>query len=52
MMLLRMEACAGSRHDLAHMPTQKIARQIASQKASAKADIVITALKTGKLLDV
>ena len=49
--MLRKEACSGSFHDLAHFPTQKIWAGC-STKASAKADNLITAVKTGRLLDV
>ena len=49
--MLRKEACSGSTHDLAHMPTQNCLADCFS-KASAKADNLIKALKTGRLLDV
>ena len=45
--MLRKEACSGSIHDLAHLPTQSCLT-----KASAKADNLITAVQTRKFLDV
>ena len=49
--MLRKEACSGSIHDLAHIPTQNCVADCLT-KASAKADNLITAVKTGRLLDV
>ena len=49
--MLRKEACPGSIHDLAHIPTQDCLADWLT-KASAKADNLITAVQTGKLLDV
>ena len=49
--LLRQEACSGSIHDLALIPTQNCLADCLT-KASAKADNLITAVKTGRLLDV
>ena len=49
--MLRKEACSGSIHDLAHIPTQNCLADSLS-KAPAKADNLITAVQTGKLLDV
>ena len=49
--MLRMEACSGSIQDLAHRPTQNCLADCLT-KASAKADNLITAVKTGRLLDV
>ena len=49
--MLRREACAGSIHDLAHMPTQNCLADCLT-KTSATADNLITAVKTGKLLHV
>ena len=49
--MLRKEACSGSIHDLAHTPTQNCLADYLT-KASAKADNLITAVQTGKLLDV
>ena len=48
--MLRKEACSGSIHDLAHIPTQNCLAECLT-KASAKADNLITAVKKGKLLD-
>ena len=48
---LRKEACAGSIHDLAHIPAQNCLADCLT-KASAKAGNLITAVQTGKLLDV
>ena len=47
--MLRKEACSGSIDDLAHVPTQNCLGDCLT-KASAKADNLITAAKTGKLL--
>ena len=44
--MLRKEACSGSIHDLAHIPTQNLATSL------AKADHLITAVKTARLFDV
>ena len=49
--MLRKEACSGSIHDLAHIPTQNCLADCLT-KASAKEDNLITAVKTGRLLDV
>ena len=45
------EACSGSIHDLAHIPTPNCLADCLT-KASAKADNPLTAVKTGKLLDL
>ena len=47
--MLRKEACSGNIHDLAHSPTQHCLADCLS-KASAKADNLITAKKTLRLL--
>ena len=49
--MLRKEACSRSIHDLAHIPTQNWLADCLT-KASAKADNLITAVKTGRLFDV
>ena len=49
--MLRKEACSGSIHDLALIPTQNCSAHCLT-KASAKADNLITSVKTGRLLDV
>ena len=49
--MLGKEACSGSVHDLAHVPTQNCLADCLT-KASAKAEILITAVKTGEILDV
>ena len=49
--MLRKEACSGSIHDLAHIPTQNCVADCLT-KASAKADNLIRAVKTERLLDV
>ena len=49
--MLRKEACSWSIHDLAHVPTQNCLSDCLT-KSSAKADNLITAVKTGRLLDV
>ena len=49
--MLRQEACSGNIHDLAHIPTQNCLADCLT-KASAKADNLITAVQTRKLLDV
>ena len=49
--VLRKEACSGSIHHLAHSPTEKCLADC-STKAPAMADNLITAVQTGKLLDV
>ena len=49
--MLRKEACSGSIHDLAHIPTQNCLAGCLT-KASAKAHNLITAVTTGELLDV
>ena len=49
--IFRREACSGSMHELAHIPTLNSLADCLT-KASAKADILITAVKTGRHLDV
>ena len=49
--MLRKGACSGSFHDLAHIPTQNCLADFFT-KASANAENLITAVKTGRLLDV
>ena len=49
--MLRKEACSGSIHDLAPIPSQNRLADCLT-KASAKANNLITAVKTGRLLDV
>ena len=49
--MLRKEACAGSIHDLAHIPTKNSLADCLT-KASAKADNLITAVQTGKLFNI
>ena len=49
--MLRKEACSGSIHDLAHISTQNCLADCLTQ-SSAKADNLITAVKTGRLLQV
>ena len=49
--LLRKEACSGRIHDHAHIPTQNCLADCLT-KASAKAKNLITAVRTGRLLDV
>ena len=49
--MLRKEACSESIHDLAHIPNQNCLADCLS-KASAKADNLIAAVQTRKLLDV
>ena len=49
--MLRKEAFPGSIHDLAHIPTQNCEADCLT-KASAKADNLITAVKTGELVEV
>ena len=51
MSMLRKEACSGNIRDLSQIPTQHCLADFLS-KASAKADNLITAVKTGRLLDV
>ena len=48
--MLRKEACSGSIHDLAHFPTQNCLADCLTT-ASAKADNLITAVKTGELVN-
>ena len=48
---LRKEAGSGSIHDLAHIPTQNCLADCLT-KTSAKADNLITAVKTWRLLGV
>ena len=49
--MLRKEACSGSIHDLAHIPTQNCLADC-STKPSAKANNLITAVKTLRLVYV
>ena len=49
--ILRKEACSGNIHDLAHIPTQDCLADCLTE-ASTKADNLIAAVKTGRLLDV
>ena len=49
--MLRKEACSGNIHDLAHILTQHCLAD-SWTKTSAKADNLITALKTRRLQDV
>ena len=49
--ILRKEACSGSTHDLAHIPTQNCLADCLT-KASAKADNLTTPVQTRRLLDV
>ena len=49
--MLRKESCSASIHDLVHIPTKNCLADCLT-KASAKADNLITAVKTGRLLDV
>ena len=49
--MLRKEACSGSIHDLPHIPNENCLANCLT-KASAKADNLITAVQTRKLLDV
>ena len=49
--MLRKEACSGSFRDFAHIPTQHCLADFLT-KASAKAENLITAVKTGRLLEV
>ena len=49
--MLRNEACSGSIHDLAHISNQNCLADCLT-KSSAKADNLMTAVKTGRLLDV
>ena len=51
MSMLRKEACSESIHDLAYIQTQNCLADCLT-KASAKAENLITAVKTGRLLDV
>ena len=51
MSMLRKEACSESIHDLAYIPTQNCLADCLT-KASAKAENLITAVKTSRLLDV
>ena len=51
--MLRKEACSRSICDLAHIPTQNCSADcLTTNSAKAKADNLITAVKTGILLDV
>ena len=50
--LLRKEACSGSLHDLPLTLQLRIVWHIVLTKASAKTDNLITAVKSGRLLDV
>ena len=47
--MLRKEACSGSIHDLGHISTQSCLADCLT-KSSAKADNLITGVKTGRLL--
>ena len=49
--MLRKEARSGNIHDLAHISTQNCLADCLT-KSSAKADNLITAVKTGRLFDV
>ena len=49
--MLRNEACSVSIHDLAHIPTQNFLADCLT-RVSAKADNLVTAVKTGRLLEV
>ena len=49
--MLRKEACSGGIHDLAHIPTQNCLADCRTT-ASAKADNLITAVKSVELLEV
>ena len=49
--LLRKEACSGSIHDIAHIPTQNCLAECVT-KTSAKADNLITVVKAWRLLNV
>ena len=49
--MLRKQACSGSIHDLAHISTENCFSDCLT-KASARADNLITAVKTGRLQDV
>ena len=49
--MLRKEACSGNIHDLAHIPIQNCLADCLT-KSSAKADNLITVVKTGRLSDV
>ena len=49
--MFRKEACSGNIHDFAHISTQNCLSDCLT-KASAKADNLITAVKTGVMLDV
>ena len=49
--VLLKEACSGSIHDLAHIPRQNCLADCLT-KASAKADNLITGVKTMRLLEV
>ena len=49
--MLRTEACSGTIHDLAHISTHNCLADCLT-KAPAKADNLLTAVRTGKLLEV
>ena len=49
--MLRKEACSANIHDLAHISTQNCLADCLT-KAAAKADNLITAVQTRKLLDI
>ena len=49
--MFRKEACSGTIHDLAHIPTETCSADCLT-KESAKADNLITVVKTWRLLDV
>ena len=48
--MLRKESCGGSIHVLAHIPTQNCMADLLT-KASAQAHNLVTAVKTGRLLE-
>ena len=48
--MLRKEACLGIFNDLAHIPIQNCLAHCLKE-ASARADILITAVHTGRLFD-
>ena len=48
--MLRNEACSGSIHELARISTENCFA-VCLARSSAKADILVTAVKTGRLLE-
>ena len=50
--MLRKEACSGSIHDLAHIPTHQTCLADCLAKASAQGENLIATVETRKLLDV